>query len=281
MADPDTVITPYRDGPLLIRGPFQLLDQDGNEIALGGRETTTALCRCGKSRLRPFCDGTHNVIRFELRAGRSRGASRTEKALGQPRRRRARAEFALALGAVALEGERGQFVPAAKPLRHGGERLQPLGEDLADRAALAGCEVGELAVEAVARGEPAVLGDLPGSWDGAARHRRARSARPRAHARRRRARPPPAAWSACRTRAPRACRGSRAGAARTTTRRLGPVPTPRPAQHLRERRPGVDRWRDALARAAARRCSGRTDAKPVSRPARKGALAASAANSGR
>ena len=63
MAD-DTVITPYRDGPLLVRGTFKLLDQDGNEIELGGRETTTALCRCGKSRLRPFCDGTHNLIRF-------------------------------------------------------------------------------------------------------------------------------------------------------------------------------------------------------------------------
>ena len=39
MADSDTVITPYRDGPLLVRGPFKLVDQDGNEIELGGRET--------------------------------------------------------------------------------------------------------------------------------------------------------------------------------------------------------------------------------------------------
>jgi CDGSH-type Zn-finger protein len=55
-------ITPYRDGPLLVRGPFRLCDQDGGEIAVG-RETV-ALCRCGKSRIRPFCDGTHKVIRF-------------------------------------------------------------------------------------------------------------------------------------------------------------------------------------------------------------------------
>jgi CDGSH-type Zn-finger protein len=60
----DTVITPYRDGPLLVRGEFRLVDQNGEEIALGGRETTTALCRCGKSRLRPFCDGTHKLVRF-------------------------------------------------------------------------------------------------------------------------------------------------------------------------------------------------------------------------
>ena len=69
MADSDTVITPYRDGPLLVRGAFKLLDQDGNEIALGGRETTTALCRCGKSRLRPFCDGTHRLVRFKAPSG--------------------------------------------------------------------------------------------------------------------------------------------------------------------------------------------------------------------
>ena len=55
-------ITLYRDGPLLIRGPVDLLDQDGNPIESDRR--TVALCRCGKSRIRPFCDGTHNLIRF-------------------------------------------------------------------------------------------------------------------------------------------------------------------------------------------------------------------------
>ena len=58
----EATITPYRDGPLLVRGPFKLLDQDGNEID-PGRETV-ALCRCGKSRMRPFCDGSHKVVRF-------------------------------------------------------------------------------------------------------------------------------------------------------------------------------------------------------------------------
>ena len=59
----EATITPYRDGPLLVRGPFKLLDQDGNEID-PGRDGTIALCRCGKSRLRPFCDGSHKVVRF-------------------------------------------------------------------------------------------------------------------------------------------------------------------------------------------------------------------------
>jgi len=60
-------ITPYRDGPLIVRGPFVLADQDGNDIAVGRR--TVALCRCGKSRIRPFCDGTHKTIRFSAPSG--------------------------------------------------------------------------------------------------------------------------------------------------------------------------------------------------------------------
>src|SRR5829696_1973432 len=62
LADDEVVITPYRDGPLLVRGPFKLQDQDGNVIDVGRK--TVALCRCGKSRMRPFCDGTHNIVKF-------------------------------------------------------------------------------------------------------------------------------------------------------------------------------------------------------------------------
>ena len=50
-----------------MRGPVQLFDQDGNEIE-AGRETI-ALCRCGKSRMRPFCDGTHKLVRFRAPSG--------------------------------------------------------------------------------------------------------------------------------------------------------------------------------------------------------------------
>jgi CDGSH-type Zn-finger protein len=68
--DETTTITPYRDGPLLVRGPFTITDQDGVPIEVGRR--TVALCRCGKSRLRPFCDGTHKVIRFQAPSGAER-----------------------------------------------------------------------------------------------------------------------------------------------------------------------------------------------------------------
>jgi CDGSH-type Zn-finger protein len=55
-------ITAYPDGPYLLRGAFTLRDQDGSEIASSSR--VVALCRCGKSRLRPFCDGTHRLVGF-------------------------------------------------------------------------------------------------------------------------------------------------------------------------------------------------------------------------
>jgi CDGSH-type Zn-finger protein len=63
----EATITPYRDGPLLVRGPFRMVDQDGEEIEVD--RGTVALCRCGKSRLRPFCDGSHKVVRFRAPSG--------------------------------------------------------------------------------------------------------------------------------------------------------------------------------------------------------------------
>lgn len=68
---PATVITPYRDGPLLVRGDFRMQDQDGNEIDL--RRETIALCRCGKSRMRPFCDGSHKLVDFRAPSGPETG----------------------------------------------------------------------------------------------------------------------------------------------------------------------------------------------------------------
>lgn len=69
-------IVPYRDGPYLVRGPVNLRDQQGNEISLA--RTPVALCRCGRSRVRPFCDGTHRTMRFvapsELEADATSGS---------------------------------------------------------------------------------------------------------------------------------------------------------------------------------------------------------------
>jgi len=62
------VITPYQDGPLLVRGDFELRTPDGERIEPG--RDPVALCRCGKSAVKPFCDGTHKAINF--RAGTER-----------------------------------------------------------------------------------------------------------------------------------------------------------------------------------------------------------------
>ncbi len=70
MADA-TRITSYRDGPLLVRGPFLLEDQNGNPIETD--RSTIALCRCGKSRQRPFCDGSHKLVRFRAPSGAEHG----------------------------------------------------------------------------------------------------------------------------------------------------------------------------------------------------------------
>jgi CDGSH-type Zn-finger protein len=60
-------ITPYRDGPLIVRGPVVLRDQDGH--AIDAERRTIALCRCGKTRQAPFCDGTHKLARFSAPSG--------------------------------------------------------------------------------------------------------------------------------------------------------------------------------------------------------------------
>jgi CDGSH-type Zn-finger protein len=62
MAKEDVLIVPYADGPYLVRGPVTLREQSGELIE--SPRATIALCRCGKSRLRPICDGTHHLIRF-------------------------------------------------------------------------------------------------------------------------------------------------------------------------------------------------------------------------
>jgi len=59
----EVVIKTRENGPLLVTGPFKLIDHLGNEFDLTGKESV-ALCRCGQSSRRPFCDGTHRNCGF-------------------------------------------------------------------------------------------------------------------------------------------------------------------------------------------------------------------------
>ena len=61
MADPAR-ITAYPDGPLLVRGEVDLRDAADRPIPKNRR--TVALCRCGLSTIKPFCDGTHKAAGF-------------------------------------------------------------------------------------------------------------------------------------------------------------------------------------------------------------------------
>jgi CDGSH-type Zn-finger protein len=60
--DPVTVTT-RPNGPYLIKGAIRILDPDGKEFPVQG--DTVALCRCGNSANKPFCDGTHGRVGFK------------------------------------------------------------------------------------------------------------------------------------------------------------------------------------------------------------------------
>ncbi len=60
MSDARTQITPVEDGPLLVKG-LKRLDTAGGPIDC---DSSIALCRCGRSSSKPFCDGTHSSIDF-------------------------------------------------------------------------------------------------------------------------------------------------------------------------------------------------------------------------
>jgi len=61
---PDVTITPRDNGPYRVVGPITLLDPEGNPFPVEeGRPV--ALCRCGHSESKPFCDGSHRRVGFE------------------------------------------------------------------------------------------------------------------------------------------------------------------------------------------------------------------------
>ena len=58
----DVIITPLDNGPYLVRGPAKIVDADGTTFDV--KKETVALCRCGGSTTKPFCDGTHSKTGF-------------------------------------------------------------------------------------------------------------------------------------------------------------------------------------------------------------------------
>ena len=54
--DAVTVIQVWNSDALDVRGDFSLQDADGGEFRQHGR---VRLCRCGESRIKPYCDNSH------------------------------------------------------------------------------------------------------------------------------------------------------------------------------------------------------------------------------
>ena len=61
----DTQIRLRDNGPLVVEGLVKLVDSDGNEFPLDPSKPAIALCRCGTSKNKPFCDGSHKECGFE------------------------------------------------------------------------------------------------------------------------------------------------------------------------------------------------------------------------
>jgi len=62
MPEQSVVVTVCPDGPLLVRGQLEVVGTGGDRAAPPRR--TLALCRCGASGAKPWCDGSHKVVGF-------------------------------------------------------------------------------------------------------------------------------------------------------------------------------------------------------------------------
>jgi len=52
------------NGPLVVEGPVTIVDHEGHPFTVEGDKPAIALCRCGQSAKKPFCDGSHRASGF-------------------------------------------------------------------------------------------------------------------------------------------------------------------------------------------------------------------------
>lgn len=76
----ETTVEPRPNGPLFVRGRLKIVDADGHVIR---EDTRLALCRCGASKNKPFCDGSHRRVGFTTAPAAAEGA---DEAGGKPSR---------------------------------------------------------------------------------------------------------------------------------------------------------------------------------------------------
>jgi CDGSH-type Zn-finger protein/uncharacterized Fe-S cluster protein YjdI len=59
--DGEVLIEPQKDGPLKVSGNLEIVSGTGHTV---NRVRETFLCRCGQSRNKPYCDGSHRKVGF-------------------------------------------------------------------------------------------------------------------------------------------------------------------------------------------------------------------------
>src|SRR5262245_34997059 len=64
-ATADVEIKVRENGPYKVTGPVRLIDADGNEFEVPDEGRPIALCRCGASKTKPFCDKSHREVGFQ------------------------------------------------------------------------------------------------------------------------------------------------------------------------------------------------------------------------
>jgi len=62
MSESSVTITALENGPYLVKGSVNIQDADGTRYTT--EREVIAMCRCGGSTNKPFCDGTHSKIGF-------------------------------------------------------------------------------------------------------------------------------------------------------------------------------------------------------------------------
>ena len=65
MSEEKITIRIRENGPLVLPAKFIIVDHLGNEFVLPLGKENIALCRCGQSKNRPFCDGSHKACGFQ------------------------------------------------------------------------------------------------------------------------------------------------------------------------------------------------------------------------
>jgi CDGSH-type Zn-finger protein len=63
---PETRLSARENGPYVITGDIRVFDHQGREF-IRPQGTAIALCRCGHSQRKPFCDGSHKTVGFVSR----------------------------------------------------------------------------------------------------------------------------------------------------------------------------------------------------------------------